>query len=232
MGFVVIGDIHGRDVWMNFVNKHKGSHFIFLGDYVDPYEDIDDYEALINLNIILNYKKSHPNNVTLLIGNHDIQYIDYPKYATSALHFNEKILETTKVFKANKKHFQFAYQKGDKLFVHGGVINSWFNKYKDLLEFFGLKEDNSNLGDVLNDVGGDSKWRSVLMDISYLRKGYHDFSGPLWADRYELFDDTLDGIKQYVGHNKMANIWTKRNKNGGSITFCDVLAVKEECLIL
>jgi len=231
MKFVIIGDIHGRDYWMDFVEKNQGAHFVFLGDYVDPYdEDIDDYDALDNFNMILDYKKKNPNNVTLIIGNHDTQYIYYPKYATGALTSNEKTIETIKIFRNNKKHLQFAYQKGNNLFTHAGISQHWYNYYKDVLIYFGLKENNSNLADVINKMGNDSSWRDILMDVSNIRGGVDLYGGPLWSDRYELFGASVDNLNQFSGHNKMKDIWT--NKNGrGSITFCDVLSSRKKCLI-
>lgn len=231
MRFCIIGDIHGRDSWMDLVEQNKGSHFIFLGDYCDPYDyKIDDNEALINLNMIINYKKSHLDNVTLLIGNHDIQYIYYPDYATSNRNQNEKLKETIKVFQENKDLFQFAYQKDNHLFVHAGVSIWWYDEFSRLLDSFGLIKDNSNLADVLNNMGNDRIGRDTLMMISYWRGGEHAIGGPLWADMREL-EIPLDGVHQYLGHNKVSNIYSVGDKNSSN-TFCDVLSSRKKCFII
>ena len=36
---VVIGDVHGLTTWKDVVKNHRGSQFVFLGDYYDPYEE-------------------------------------------------------------------------------------------------------------------------------------------------------------------------------------------------
>jgi len=231
MRFCVIGDIHGRDSWMDFVGENKDTHFIFLGDYCDPYDNkIDDSDALVNLNLIINYKKSHPDNVTLLIGNHDAQYMWYPKYHTSSVNYNERLKETIKVFQKNKSLFQFALQRDNHIFVHAGISVWWYDEHIEVLKYFGLKEDNSNLAEVLNDIGNDDKWRDILMQVSSWRGGDSYIGGPTWADKREL-EEPLENIHQYVGHNKVQNIWTKGDKIS-SITFCDILSVRKKAFII
>lgn len=231
MRFCVIGDIHGRDFWKDFIEENKGSHFIFLGDYCDPYdEDIGDSDALENLKFIIDYKKSQPGNVTLLIGNHDMQYIYYPEYPTSRIRSNKKLKETIDVFQENKELFQIAYQKGSYLFIHAGVSVHWFDEFERYFDRFGFKRDKSNLAEVLNKMYDIDLGRKFLMMISSFRGGEHEISGPLWVDKREL-EETLENIHQYVGHNIVQNIWTKGDKTG-SITFCDVLSSRKKCLII
>jgi len=44
---IIIPDVHGRGFWRRTVAYFPGAEFIFLGDYLDPYEDegITDDEA-------------------------------------------------------------------------------------------------------------------------------------------------------------------------------------------
>ena len=76
MRIVAIGDVHGRTVWRRIVDKYdiKETHFIFLGDYVDPYrsELVNDDECFENFEDIIHFKNKYPDNVTLLLGNHDV----------------------------------------------------------------------------------------------------------------------------------------------------------------
>ena len=72
---VVIGDVHGLTTWKDVVKNHQGSQFVFLGDYCDPYEDIEPDELIKNLRSIIQFKKRHPNDVILLLGNHDMHYL-------------------------------------------------------------------------------------------------------------------------------------------------------------
>ena len=73
---IVIGDIHGEGAWRDIVEKHPGCKYIFLGDYCDPYNyDLSDEEVIANLCSIIEFKKQKMDDVVLLLGNHDIQYV-------------------------------------------------------------------------------------------------------------------------------------------------------------
>ena len=37
---IVLGDIHGSTYWETVVTENPGFRYIFLGDYLDPYENI------------------------------------------------------------------------------------------------------------------------------------------------------------------------------------------------
>ena len=68
---VVIGDIHGLTYWKKAVAKNPDCRYIFLGDYLDPYEDIPRFQLIGNLKKIINLKKKLKDDVVLLLGNHD-----------------------------------------------------------------------------------------------------------------------------------------------------------------
>ena len=76
--WIIIPDVHGRKFWRAAVQGHEEDKIIFLGDYVDPYdwEEILASEAFKELQDIIAFKKEHPDNVVLLLGNHDMGYLD------------------------------------------------------------------------------------------------------------------------------------------------------------
>ena len=76
--WIVIPDVHGRDFWRSAVRGREEEKIIFLGDYVDPYswEGITPHVAFLELQDIIEFKKAHPDNVVLLLGNHDLGYLD------------------------------------------------------------------------------------------------------------------------------------------------------------
>ena len=223
MTITSIGDIHGRNVWKKIVKRNVGSHFVFLGDYLDPYkkEKITEDAALENFQEIIDFKNSDPSNVTLLIGNHDTQYMFYPNFSTNS---KSKLflLEIIDIFTLNRNLFDFAYQKDNYLFVHAGISNGWFNEYRELLDRFDLKKDLSNLGVVLNRIGDDPKGKFSFSDISRYRGGFDAYGSPIWADDRELEYLSLTGIHQIVGHNKIDTI-QRFGDDETSITFCDCL---------
>ena len=76
---IIIPDVHGRTFWREPIKKYKNVedvHIVFLGDYLDPYEDIDyiyKEEAFVVFEEIIDEARS-ANNITLLLGNHDLHY--------------------------------------------------------------------------------------------------------------------------------------------------------------
>ena len=75
---IIIPDVHGRQFWRSAARGHEEEKIIFLGDYVDPYawEEILPGEAFKELRDIIAFKEEHPDNVVLLLGNHDLGYLD------------------------------------------------------------------------------------------------------------------------------------------------------------
>ena len=63
---IAIGDIHGLDIWREIVERHRDCQFVFLGDYLDPFNYIPRQKLIDNLNSIINFKRSKPEDVVLL----------------------------------------------------------------------------------------------------------------------------------------------------------------------
>ena len=72
MKILVLGDIHGRLIWKDIIEKENPDRVIFLGDYVSTHEDISSTQQINNLVDILTYKENNQDKVVLLRGNHKI----------------------------------------------------------------------------------------------------------------------------------------------------------------
>ena len=59
MKILVLGDIHGRTIWKDIIEKENPDKIIFLGDYVSTHDNISADQQLSNLNNILNKMNSH-----------------------------------------------------------------------------------------------------------------------------------------------------------------------------
>ena len=95
---IAIGDLHGKDCWKK-INPADYSHIIFMGDYVDSLT-IPPNKVLENLRELIRFKRKYYSKVTLLLGNHDMQYIEYPEYGCGG--FNSLMQPFfTKVFRKN-----------------------------------------------------------------------------------------------------------------------------------
>jgi len=124
MKLVFIGDIHGRDTWKKIVNLEPNTDkFIFIGDYFDSF-DISPVIQLFNIKEIIQFKKDNPNNVILLIGNHDHHYIVNEKYSgyNTAIQWDANL-----ILKENKDLFQIAYQYNNIICSHAGLSPVWLN---------------------------------------------------------------------------------------------------------
>jgi len=219
MKICAIGDIHGRTCWKNIAVEDYDK-IIFLGDYCDSFFH-SDAEIFENLREILILKKSFPEKIILLLGNHDVHYAYSPKYrATGFRNSMEFLLKD--LFEMNKDFFQMAFQHNNYLFTHAGVSNAWFLKNKTIIEKADVEKENISLAEALNRIL-DSSSRDILMEVGYIRGGHSwNKGGIVWADRSETKDDFLNGFHQIVGHSPVPDIIRLGNEKE-SITYIDCL---------
>ena len=200
---IIIGDVHGRTFWRDAVQRNPCGKFIFLGDYLDPYpkEEMSDKDAFQGLEDIINFKKEHPDMVTLLWGNHDLHYL-YPEYMGSRYDFDHAE-RNAHLFWDNQSLFQMAYdvRVGDKkyLFSHAGVGRMW------VLSHFPNLADEDITANLLNDLVGYHEFMSALGDVSRYRGGKKEYGSMIWADPRELIEEEnrLSGVIQVFGHTQL-----------------------------
>ncbi|RRB00039.1 metallophosphoesterase [Larkinella rosea] len=226
MKIITIPDLHGRNSWLQ-VDVDQYDKVIFLGDYTDSY-DLSDDIILDNLQQIIRLKCHYPDKIVLLIGNHDAQYMHFPHYRCSG--FRPSMQPAlSKLFRDHIRLFQIAYQEDEYLFTHAGVSNRWLahlpkgNGSQNLdLNLQSLHQ----LADLMNEMHQDRMMRTTLFDVSYLRGGYDEAGGPVWADKRETSGDYLWGVHQVVGHSPVPAFTTIGDETG-SITYTDVLQTQE-----
>lgn len=224
MKILTISDLHGKAVWKD-VNTTVYDRVIFLGDYTDGYV-FDDETIYANLSAIIQQKQQQPNKFILLIGNHDAQYIHFPRYRCSG--FRERAQpELSALFMKYDKLFQIAYQQNDFLFTHAGITGKWLTHFFEKTgQPLAPPTPEINLAGLLNEIHWQSdNVQEVLFDAGPARGGQHAFGGPVWADRSETKTDYLPGFHQIVGHTPVSDFVTTGNKTG-SITYTDVLQTK------
>lgn len=222
---IAIGDVHGLKHWKTIVGSshNKDTKFVFLGDYIDPYEDICIEDLLSNFADIISFKKSRADEVVLLLGNHDMHYL-YPEFPTGS-RYNPFIEESFKQLLEDNRHlFQFAYQEGRTLYTHAGITNSWweedFMPHVDKSEL-SYTDGILNIADLINNA--DDKQLKVLSQVGYSRGGYNANGGIFWEDKYNTSLDPLRGFSQVVGHSRVPHVMTYNIDEDTHITFCDCL---------
>lgn len=156
MKIIIIPDIHGRTFWKKAVYKYKNNknvHIIFLGDYLDGYEKIDHIspeDAIANFEEILEVTRTS-NNITLLIGNHDLHY--WPEFLSSygCRRYNIYKHDISKMFLDNIDLFSIAFETyiNDKqyLFTHAGLVKNWFD-YISSKKNLGTEENPTYFNDI------------------------------------------------------------------------------------
>lgn len=214
MHIIAIGDVHGRDAWKT-VQQRAADHIIFIGDYVDPHEPIPDADVIRNFEEIIEFKRSDPERVVLLLGNHDAHYLYYPNYLCSG--YRADLQDTLGgMFRQNASLFQMAWQYRRHLFTHAGVSRGWYKRHRHIWHRY-MQE---NMAATLNAVYR-SEHREILFDTGYSRGGDVPYGGPVWADKSETVHDYLADYHQVVGHSRVQDIVCYGNKES-SITYIDV----------
>ena len=216
---IIIPDVHGRTFWKDVINKYGNnpdSHIIFLGDYLDPYirlDNITPQEAFINFKEIVR-EAQLKNNITLLIGNHDLHY--FPLFLDYLGCRKDNLLKNdiSDLFVTNKNLFKVAYEITIKnkrfLFTHAGIIPSWFDYITDKFphKLFSKTYDQQPINieltaDGLNSLLNSEEGLRSLSIVSRERGGRALTGSPLWADvseHYYSSDSYNDSIYQIFGH--------------------------------
>ena len=216
MKLIAIGDLHGRDVWKK-VDTTAADKIIFLGDYTDSRQGYTDAAIYQNLLEIIRLKQQYPAKIVLLIGNHDAQYLHYPRYGCSGFRLSAQPALSA-LFNQYNHLFQIAFQQGRYLFTHAGVSTVWYQYVRAVVE---QMNDETPLADQLNTMHRCETAAHFLFDVGRVRGGSQAYGGPVWADRTETIHDHLAGYHQVVGHTPVSDIITVGN-TVSSITYCDV----------
>lgn len=204
---IIIPDVHGRTFWRDAVRGNEEARIVFLGDYLDPYphEGITPEKALSEFKAILQFKKEHPDNVTLLLGNHDLGYIDW--HICDCRHDYLHEIEINALFRDNLDFFDLCTQEtissGKKvLFSHAGLHPDWVKEHPEL--FPAGQFDAAKLNSQFHVEAIRDKVLAALSDVSYYRGGWNTAGSLVWADIREYNGITTD-IFQIVGHTQVGN---------------------------
>lgn len=214
MKALVIGDIHGRKFWRSTIadNISKVDKVIFLGDYLDPYnnEIIDDedsmecksfddsYNMLIMLSNIIELKKNEPNKYILLTGNHTDSYI-WSKFAAATRTDYKNWEKYHKFFSENLDLFNLVWIEDNTIFSHAGITKGWAS---DFLYSYMKYDENAQLekdsvileaARVLKDTqlkDFNKYYIDSISHISYYRYGDNIHGSCEWADLREHLEIT------------------------------------------
>lgn len=186
MKIIVIGDLHGLDIWKKILEKESNYDLvIFLGDYLDSF-DIP-FEQQVKNYIEIRKLRDTDNRIITLLGNHEFHYIYNTRY--SGWRYQTDLLAKPLLitdFREGK--LKYAYLHDKFLFSHAGVTNFWLNNVAK-----------ANLKDLLSNQIElkHFNWNSI--------KGYDAYgdtisNSPIWVRPKSLLKDCLDKYVHVVGH--------------------------------
>ena len=232
MKYNIIGDIHGRKEWKNLVNPEDIN--IFLGDYFDPYDNIEFDDLKSNFLDIIDFKINYPNNVILLYGNHDYHYIvdnineQYSRYDyINATQIKEIFNEFEDLF------YGVCYTFNKYICTHAGITENWYIKYFETKDYSSLKEVEDNINNLWKtDKQAFSFYANAKMFDTY---GTSPEQSPLWVRPqtllpYNMFYDEEEykatgkgpTAIQLVGHTR-PSVKEPLNLSNVGVILCDVL---------
>ena len=192
---LIIPDVHGRTFWKSALESGDYEKIVFLGDYTDPYEreGITNCEALKNFKSIIAFKQQNPEQVVLLLGNHDLHYYSeyYYELAGSVRYDPVSAVALHRLFSKYHSFFQLAWETdwGSKhyLFSHAGITQSWLKRNMELIR----KPDARHLNRLLH----SNKGMEALAQVGPMRWGNSPSGSIVWADIEELLaSDPLPGV--------------------------------------
>ena len=222
---LVIPDVHGRTFWKTPVQKYLDivDRIVFLGDYLDPYQDEGEVhtseELYANLMEIIRTKQDYKEKVVLLKGNHDEHYSSTTFYDL-ACGTRCDLYNWTKyhdVFDEYKDSFQLAHLEEvcgiPYVFTHAGLTAFWISLVNSRLWWLDEEEisvDDQDFINRINLLDADAQGQEMLSVIGKYRYWLGEKTGSvLWADIREHSTSHapseygLDRVIQVFGHTRL-----------------------------
>lgn len=235
---VMIGDIHGRDIWKRIVEQESGAKvFVFLGDYFDSKERISGKKQIDNFLEIVSFKKAAPKKVILLFGNHDYHYMTAWSNQVYSGFQPGKAKQIERVLSENMHLIQMAWSVDDVLCTHAGASKEW------LCDFIGpMGSDDKNTGWSPDNL--PALVRSVnrffrrkpqyFITRTYIDSGFHPWESPIWIRPKFLVESNKGemsaSIRQVFGHAMVSSVKEafdlSMSEWGGRYFMADMLALK------
>ena len=225
---IVIGDIHGRDVWKKIIEHENPNRVIFIGDYFDSF-DIPGVDQIHNFKEIIEYKQNTKTEVIMLIGNHDYHY--FPEIGDCGTSGYQRGIAPNiiQVIDENRHHLQMAYNFGDFVFTHAGVSEQFMD------QTFG--KTNWNVESMVVDLNEMFKYKP----LAFMFNGFNAYGDdlwqtPIWIRPKSLMEVNRDYLRkeiiQVVGHTSMKQINIEGKAIGDRYHFIDCLGTSGEYLII
>jgi predicted MPP superfamily phosphohydrolase len=223
MKIVVIGDLHGKGVWLDIVKKESADKYVFVGDYFDSFDISFEYQN-INFKDLIKFKEQNEDKVVLLIGNHDYHYMKniHERYSGYQNIYRD-VIEVMLDDAFNKNYLSICYKYNDFIFTHAGITKTWYETF--------IKKDGVDLDKIEIELNDYLKYKPNVYNFNIGKNNsyYGDdiTQSPLWVRPNSLLKDGIDGIKQVVGHTAINGIRIEKN-----LILVDCFDYKNEYLVI
>lgn len=230
MKISVIGDVHGSQSWKKIVDKElfNSDKIVFVGDYFDSFNHTVK-QQIKNFREIVALKNTHPENVVLLLGNHDFHYTRHCTDIYSGFSHVMRLSiidELQRFVDDDVVQICFAHSMYNKNFLisHAGITNTW-------LKSLPLPIDNTNIFDIEDEINylfkEGPKYFNFKLGENKSFAGDDITQGPLWVRPNSLRQDGISNCTQIVGHTRTNIIDIKSD-----IIQVDVLMSNKQYLII
>lgn len=208
---LILGDIHGRIIWKDIIEREKPDLTIFLGDYIDTHESISIDQQIENLNNILTYKQDNPDKTVLLRGNHDLSELGY--YWAECSGYNPTLslfMQSISCKFLNLTQWIYIIEDIKTVFSHAGISQVWM--------------DNSKIGSIyeINNLA-PSEIFGFTPNSPFDCYGDSITQPPTWIRPQTLCRCNIKEWDQVVGHTPVYSIVNmyKSTKSHKNIWLCD-----------
>lgn len=216
---LVVPDLHGREHLLNKAidcfNKCENTPIVFLGDYLDPYPSdflhpmTAESECFSVFKDLLEFAKENPDDVTLLLGDHEAHYVGLSM--DTARFSYERAWDIFAELDKNRDLFVGAFIYNNAIFTHAGISETWLKIHhidKEEPEFVAKFINNEvKFSEVLKipHYWDFEESPTPIGDIGRARGGNSPVGGPLWCDIDEIYNTSAfkDQITQIFAHSQL-----------------------------
>lgn len=220
MKILILGDIHGRSIYRDIIEKESPDQVIFLGDFASSHENISTDKQIEEFDWVINYKNQCPNTI-ILRGNHDCEAMEYYWAECYPKAEGYKMWAERKQIWLDNTQWIHIDDDLKVVFSHAGISSIWM--------------DNSNI----NSIYDINKLEPSEL-FAFTPNSTHDYYGdsvtqpPIWIRPQALYECNIADWDQVVGHTPVIkdiiNI-REFTKNSRNIWLCDALGLSKYLLI-
>ena len=243
---LVVPDVHGRVFWKEPIKKFFDTidRVIFLGDYLDPYEDEDGLadDIFENMMEIIELKQNNREKVVLLKGNHDQHYASgrFEELAGGTRMDQQNWNKYHQAFIDYKNLFKIAHIETINalpyVFTHAGLTLYWLKKVND--NIWQLPDNHISIDDPtiierINLLDDDGQGQDMLAIVGRQRSWFGEKTGSmLWAD---IEEHAIPHAPKAYGLNKVFQVFghTKLNKDYDKLEFDNLAMIdSKQCFMI